>query len=60
MMAGSNGFIGRYPRPFFMPVRLLGEDELARQLVFSLRLPRIIAIRDGRVERDEHRKLVAT
>ena len=36
-------FIGRYPQPYFMPLRLLGEDELARQLVLSLRLPRIIA-----------------
>ena len=35
-------FIGRYPRPFWMPIRLLGEDELARRLVLSLRLPRLI------------------
>ncbi len=36
-------FIGRYPQPYWMPFRLLQEDELARRLVFSLRLPRIIA-----------------
>ncbi len=36
-------FIGRYPQPYWMPLRLLGEDELARQLVLSLRLPRILA-----------------
>jgi iron complex transport system permease protein len=34
-------FVGRYPQPFLMPIRLLGEDELARQLVLSLRLPRL-------------------
>lgn len=36
-------FVGRYPRPYFMPIKLLGEDELARQLVLNLRLPRILA-----------------
>jgi iron complex transport system permease protein len=36
-------FIGRYPQPYWMPLRLLREDELARQLVLSLRLPRILA-----------------
>jgi iron complex transport system permease protein len=34
-------FIGRYPQPYWMPMRLLGEDQLARQLVLSLRLPRL-------------------
>jgi iron complex transport system permease protein len=34
--------IGRYPAPFWMPVRLLLEDHLAQRLVFSLRLPRIL------------------
>ena len=34
--------IGRYPAPFWMPVRLLLEDQLAQRLVFSLRLPRIL------------------
>ena len=36
-------FIGRYPGPGFTPPRLLWEDELARRLVFSLRLPRLLA-----------------
>ena len=35
--------IGRYPAPFWMPVRLLLEDQLAQRLVFSLRLPRILS-----------------
>jgi iron complex transport system permease protein len=35
-------FIGRYPQPYWMAPRLLGEDELARRLVLSLRLPRIL------------------
>ena len=36
-------FIGRYPSPYWMPPRLLFEDQLARQLVLSLRLPRLLA-----------------
>ena len=36
-------FIGRYPRPGFTPPGLLWEDELAARLVFSLRLPRLLA-----------------
>ncbi len=35
--------VGRYPRPFFTPPGLLWEDELARRLVWSLRLPRLLA-----------------
>ena len=35
-------FIGRYPQPYWMPLELLGEDELARQLVTALRLPRLL------------------
>jgi len=35
-------FIGRYPRPYFLPPTLLYEDELARQVLFGLRLPRIL------------------
>ncbi|MEA3350582.1 MAG: iron ABC transporter permease, partial [Chloroflexota bacterium] len=35
-------FIGRYPTPYWMPFSLLFEDELARQLVTYLRLPRIL------------------
>lgn len=36
-------FVGRYPQPYWMSPRLLGQDELARQLVLALRLPRILA-----------------
>ena len=36
-------FIGRYPQPYWMPPRLLGQDQLARQLVLALRLPRLLA-----------------
>ncbi len=35
-------FIGRYPSPFWMPPRLLLEDQLARRLVLNLRLPRTL------------------
>ena len=35
-------FIGRYPAPPGMPPQLLLEDQLARQLVLNLRLPRLI------------------
>lgn len=35
-------FIGRYPQPFWMPLRLLLEDDLAQRLVINLRLPRLI------------------
>jgi iron complex transport system permease protein len=33
--------VGRYPEPFWMPIGLLQEEALARQLVLSLRLPRL-------------------
>ena len=36
-------FVGRYPQPYWMPPRLLDQDELARQLVLALRLPRLLA-----------------
>jgi iron complex transport system permease protein len=36
-------FIGRYPQPYWMSPSLLWNDELARQLVLHLRIPRIIA-----------------
>ncbi|QQR73299.1 MAG: iron ABC transporter permease [Holophagales bacterium] len=36
-------FVGRYPRPYWMPPELLGEDALARQLVLALRAPRLVA-----------------
>lgn len=35
-------FIGRYPAPYWTSPRLLAEDELARRLVLSLRLPRLL------------------
>jgi len=35
-------FIGRYPKPLFMPISVLLNDELAQRLVFSLRLPRVL------------------
>ena len=34
--------IGRYPAPPWMPPRLISQDQLARQLVLNLRLPRLI------------------
>jgi iron complex transport system permease protein len=36
-------FIGRYPSPYWMPPTLLQEDEIARQLIVALRLPRLVA-----------------
>jgi len=36
-------FVGRYPEPYWIPPSLLGEEELARRLVFGLRLPRLLA-----------------
>lgn len=38
----SSILIGRYPAPFWMPVRVFFEDQLAQRLVLSLRLPRIL------------------
>ena len=35
-------FVGRYPKPFWMPPGLLSRDLLARQLVLNLRLPRLL------------------
>lgn len=35
-------FIGRYPAPYWMSPTTLWEDTMARQLVFNLRLPRIL------------------
>ena len=35
-------FMGRYPKPLFMPFSLLLNDDLAQRLVFSLRLPRLL------------------
>lgn len=41
-IAGISLFIGRYPAPYWTPPSLLGSDELARRLVLSLRLPRLL------------------
>ncbi|MGB2956270.1 MAG: iron ABC transporter permease [Anaerolineales bacterium] len=35
-------FIGRYPEPYWMAPKLLYQDQLARQLVLNLRLPRLL------------------
>ena len=35
-------FIGRYPKPYWMPLSVLLENTLAQKLVFSLRLPRLV------------------
>lgn len=35
-------FLGRYPEPYWTPVRILFEDDLAQRLILNLRLPRII------------------
>jgi ABC-type Fe3+-siderophore transport system permease subunit len=35
-------FIGRYPKPFWMPIQVLLEDSMAQRLVWLLRLPRIL------------------
>jgi len=43
LVFGLSIFIGRYPQPYWMPLSRLGEDELARQLVTALRLPRLLA-----------------
>ncbi len=34
--------LGRYPQPYWMPPALLQQDAMAQQLVFNLRLPRIL------------------
>lgn len=43
MVAVLSLFVGRYPSPFWTPPRLLWEDDLATRVVWSLRLPRIVA-----------------
>jgi len=39
---GLSLFVGRYPRPYWMPPTYLWKDDLARKLVLNLRLPRIL------------------
>ncbi len=41
--AGVSLFVGRYPRPVWLPPQTLREDPLAAQLVWNLRLPRLLA-----------------
>jgi len=36
-------FVGRYPEPFITSPRLLWEDDLAARVIWSFRLPRIVA-----------------
>ena len=43
LIMGISLFVGRYPRPFFTPLRLVMEDDLARTLILQIRLPRLIA-----------------
>jgi iron complex transport system permease protein len=42
LVLAASLFIGRYPQPYWMRPGLLASDELARQLVLSLRLPRVL------------------
>jgi len=42
LVLGISVFIGRYPKPLFMPLSVLLNDELGQNLVFNLRLPRLI------------------
>ena len=39
---GISVFLGRYPTPGFMSLERLTSDEMARSLVFNLRLPRLL------------------
>jgi iron complex transport system permease protein len=43
VLGAASLFIGRYPAPYWTPPSLLGSDELARRLILSLRLPRLLA-----------------
>lgn len=40
---GVSLMIGRYPKPGFMPLSTLLNDQLAQRLLFSLRLPRLLS-----------------
>ncbi len=42
LVLGISVFIGRYPKPLFMPISVLFDDELGRNLVLNLRIPRLI------------------
>lgn len=43
LIAGLSLFVGRYPGPFWTPPWLLWQDDLAARVVWSLRLPRVVA-----------------
>ena len=42
VILGISVFVGRYPKPFLMPINVLMEDGMAQRLVWNLRIPRII------------------
>lgn len=42
LVLGISLFMGRYPKPLFIPLDLLQSDEIAQRLVLNLRLPRLI------------------
>ncbi len=42
VVLGLSIFIGRYPTPYIMSPSLLYHDDMARQVVWSLRLPRVL------------------
>lgn len=41
LITGISIFIGRYPQPYWLSPMTLGQDHLARQLICTLRLPRL-------------------
>lgn len=43
LVVAASVFVGRYPAPYWMPPRLLAQEGLARQLVLTLRAPRLLA-----------------
>ncbi len=43
LLLGLSIFIGRYPKPYWLPLASLGRDPLAWQLLWNLRLPRLVA-----------------
>jgi iron complex transport system permease protein len=42
VLIAASIFIGRYPKPFWMPIQVLIEDGMAQRLVWLLRVPRIL------------------
>lgn len=43
LILGASLFLGRYPEPGLLSPITLAKDEVARRLVFSLRLPRVLS-----------------